>query len=551
MDRPTIVTVDDDPNVLRAVQRDLRKEFGSTHRIASADSGQKALELITEFKRRGSPVALLVVDQRMPNMSGVEFLEKAIEVFPDTKRVLLTAYADTEAAIAAINLVRLDHYLLKPWDPPEEKLYPLLGDLLDDWQASFRPPFEGIRVVGSHWSPASHQVKDFLARNNIPYLWLDPVDNEEATKLLDAVHAKLELPCLFFPDGSTLEKPSNREIADKVGLKTSATAPLYDLVVVGGGPAGLAASVYGASEGLRTLVVEDQAPGGQAGMSSRIENYLGFPSGISGGELARRATTQAMRLGAEVLSAQRAVGLTVDGPSRTIKLGDGNELKSKTVLLTTGVDYRKLQAKGVADLTGAGIYYGAAMSEGESVKGTNVYIIGGANSAGQAAMYFSRFATRVVMLVRGESLSATMSQYLIDQIEGTENIDIWTKSQVNEAIGSERLEQLVVSRDGGESLETVDASAMFIFIGAVPNTEWLGNTVARDDHGFVYSGPDAMKSMVASPGAQFRVPFMLETSVPGVFVAGDVRHGSVKRVASAVGEGSMAVMYVHQYLSSM
>ena len=518
MDRPTIVTVDDDQNVLRAVQRDLRKEFGSTHRIASADSGQKALELLTEFKRRGRPVALLVVDQRMPNMSGVEFLEQAIEIFPDTKRVLLTAYADTEAAIQAINLVRIDHYLLKPWDPPEEKLYPLLRDLLDDWQASFQPPFEGIRVVGSHWAPASHQVKDFLARNNIPYLWLDPDDSEEATKLLDAADDRLELPSLFFPDGSTLEKPSNREIADKVGLKTSATAPLYDLVVVGGGPAGLAASVYGASEGLRTLVVEEQAPGGQAGMSSRIENYLGFPSGISGGELARRATTQATRLGAEILSAQRAIGLTVDGPSRTIKLSDGNELKSKTVLLTTGVDYRKLQAKGVEDLTGAGIYYGAAMSEGESVKGTDVYIIGGANSAGQAAMYFSRFATTVVMLVRGESLSATMSQYLIDQIGDTDNIRVWTKSEVKEAVGSDRLEQLVVSRDAGERLETVDASAMFIFIGAVPNTEWLGNTVARDDHGFVYSGPDSMKSMVASP----------RRSVPRAVLARDQRPGRVR-----------------------
>ncbi len=551
MARPSIVTVDDDPNVLRAVQSDLRKEFGSTYRISSADSGGKALELLTEFKRRGDPTALLVVDQRMPTMSGVEFLEKAIEIYPESKRVLLTAYADTEAAINAINLVQIDHYLLKPWDPPEEKLYPLLNDLLDDWQSGYRPPFEGIRVVGSHWSPASHQVKDFLARNNIPYLWLDPETNEEARQLIELSERKLELPCLFFSDGTTLEKPNNREIAERVGLKTIADMPLYDLVVVGAGPAGLAASVYGASEGLRTLVVEEQAPGGQAGMSSRIENYLGFPGGVSGAELARRATTQAKRFGAEILAAQQAVELVADGPSRTIKLGDGNEIKCRTVLLAMGVSYRKLQAKGIDQLTGAGVYYGAAMTEGESVKGKDVYIIGGANSAGQAAMYFSRFAENVRMLIRQDSLSSTMSQYLNDQIADTDNIDLWPKSEVKEAIGSERLEKLVISREDGQTTETVDASALFIFIGAVPRTEWLGDVVARDKYGFICSGPDTLKPNASALGGQDRVLSMLETNVPGVFVAGDVRHGSVKRVASAVGEGSMAVMYIHQYLSQL
>ncbi len=548
MPKPGIITVDDDVNVLRAIQSDLRKEYGSEYRIASADSGKKALEMLAEFKKRGDPTALFVVDQRMPDMNGVEFLKEAIELFPESKRVLLTAYADTEAAIAAINLVQIDHYLLKPWDPPEEKLYPLLSDLLDNWQSGYRPPFEGIRVVGSHWSPASHQVKDFLARNNIPYRWLDPETSVEAKQLIESTDSKLKLPCLFFPDGSTLENPSNREIADRAGLKTTADMPLYDLGVVGAGPAGLAAAVYGASEGLRTIVVEQQAPGGQAGMSSRIENYLGFPGGISGTELARRASTQAKRFGAEILAAQEAVGLVVDGPSRTIKLRDGNELKCRAVLLATGVAYRELEAKGIDQLTGAGVYYGAAMTEGETVEGKDVYIVGAANSAGQAAMYFSKFAKNVTMLVRQDSLSSAMSQYLSDQIGEIDNIHVWTRTEVKEAIGSEQLEKLVLSRDGGQTTESVDANALFVFIGAVPRTEWLADIVARDDYGFIYSGPDAAKTSTVK-SEQDRAPFMLETSVPGVFVAGDVRSGGVKRVASAVGEGSMAVMYVHRYLS--
>jgi thioredoxin reductase (NADPH) len=553
MAKPVILTLDDDANVLQAVGRDLRKKYGSQYRVMSADSGEAALQLLRELKGREEPSALFLVDQRMPGMTGVEFLEKAVELYPDAKRVLLTAYADTDVAIKAINDVKTHYYLLKPWDPPEEKLYPVLTDLLDDWRSAYRPPFEGIRVVGNQWAPASHQVKDFLARNNIPYLWLDPEVSEEARRLIEASGmTKLGMPCLIFPDGSSLERPDNREIATRVGLQTVADKPFYDLIVVGAGPAGLAAAVYGASEGLRTLVVERQAPGGQAGMSSRIENYLGFPGGVSGGDLARRAVTQARRFGAEILSAQETIGLAAKGPSRTVTLGDGSELKSRALLIATGVSYRVLQAKGIEGLTGAGVYYGAAMSEGESVRGQDVYIVGGANSAGQAAMYFSQFATTVTLLVRGDALSSSMSHYLIDQIGVTGNIRVRTETEVQEAVGAERLEQLVLACEGGEVTETVPASALFLFIGAVPHTDWLGDLVARDRYGFILSGPDAGKNgATASLVGQDRPAFLLETSLPGVFVAGDVRHGSVKRVASAVGEGSMAVMYVHQYLSSM
>lgn len=553
MAKPFILALDDDTNVLRAVERDLRSQYGAEYRIVRSDSAEPALQLLKEFKRRGDPSALFLVDQRMPGMTGVEFLEKAVEFYPDAKRVLLTAYADTDAAIKAINDVQLDHYLLKPWDPPQEKLFPVLTDLLEDWLAGYRPPFEGIRVVGNQWAPASHQVKDFLTRNNIPYLWLDPEMNPEAKKILEASgEEKLELPCLFFEDGSVLQKPENREIAERVGLQTTADMPFYDLAIVGAGPAGLAAAVYGASEGLRTIVVEREAPGGQAGMSSRIENYLGFPRGVSGADLARRAVSQARRFGVEILTAQDVVGLAADGPLRTLKLGDGSELCCKSMLIATGVSYRKLKAKGIEGLTGAGIYYGAAMSEGESVRDKGVYIIGGANSAGQAAMYFSRFAQRVTMLVRGESLSNSMSQYLIDQIEGTDNIEVLTKTQIEEAVGSARLEELVLACNGGETKKTVPAAALFIFIGARPHTDWLQDVVARDPHGFIFSGPDILThSSGGSQGQMIRIPFMLETSIPGVFVAGDVRHGSVKRVASAVGEGSMAVMFIHKYLSSV
>jgi thioredoxin reductase (NADPH) len=552
MPKPAILTLDDDNNVLRAVERDLRREYGSEYRITRADSGDSALELLRELKQRGDPYALLLVDQRMPGMNGVEFLEQAMKIYPEAKRVLLTAYADTDAAIKAINEIQIDHYLLKPWDPPEEKLYPVLTDLLDDWRSAYHPPFEGIRVVGHRWSPDCHRVKDFLASNNVPYLWLDIETSDEAKLLLQ--NAKIpgsELPVLFLTDGSILANPDTRAIAEAVGLQTLADSPLYDLVVVGAGPGGLAAAVYGASEGLRTIAVEQHAPGGQAGTSSRIENYLGFPGGISGAELARRAVTQAKRFGVEILSAQQAVGLDVDGPTKTLKLGDGSVINGRAILIATGVSYRRLDTKGIDDLTGSGIYYGAALTEGESVRGEDVYIIGGANSAGQAAMYFSGFAKNVMMLVRGKSLSKTMSQYLIDQIAGTENIHVWTQSEVQEAIGNGHLEQLVLTCDAGKSTQTVDAVALFIFIGAVPHTDWLGDQVARDEHGFVLSGPDAILRGATMRGSlATRMPFMLETNVSGLFVAGDVRSGSVKRVASAVGEGSMAVMYVHRYLES-
>ncbi len=568
MRKPIILALDDDANVLRAIERDLRSAYGADYRIVRADSGQGALELLDALAGRGEVPALFLVDQRMPGMTGVEFLERAIERYPDARRVLLTAYADTEAAIAAINQVQIDHYLLKPWDPPEEKLFPVLSDLLADWSAVHEPPFDGIRVVGHQWSPASHRIKDFLARNHVPYVWMDVTTDPEAEALVTSAGTPTpELPVLFFTDGTHLANPSNREIADRIGIKTIAEQPLYDLLIVGAGPAGLAAAVYGASEGLRTLVVEVEAPGGQAGMSSRIENYLGFPSGVSGAELARRAVMQARRFGVEILTTRRAAGLNVEGPTRVITLEDGTTLNARAVLIATGVSYRQLGAQGCPGLTGAGIYYGAALSEGESVRGQSVYIVGGANSAGQAAVYFSGHAASVTMLVRGPSLAASMSQYLIDQIAGTENIRVQTGCQVVEAVGTERLERLVLQQADGTQ-ETVDAQARFIFIGAVPRTEWLGDEIARDEHGFILSGLDAIAPPPVQPEAPparrqsgmhrvssagrdsrtLRIPGMLETSVPGVFVAGDVRAGSVKRVASAVGEGSMAVMYVHKYL---
>lgn len=550
MAKPVLFTVDDDTEVLRAVERDLRGQYGSEYRILRANSGESALNALEELKRRGDPSALFLVDQRMPGMTGVEFMEKAVTLYPAAKRVLLTAYADTDAAIKAINDVQLDYYLLKPWDPPEEKLFPVITDLLDDWHSEFRPAFEGVRVVGNQWDPASHTTKEFLTRNNIPYLWLDPEVHEEGQKLIEISDVGgSELPAVFFPDGSRLLRPDIREIAEKVGLQTTADRPFYDLMVVGGGPAGLAAAVYGASEGLKTLVIERSAPGGQAGMSSRIENYLGFPSGLSGGELARRAVTQARRFGVEILTAQEAVGLNADGPSRILTLSDGSEVGCRSLLIATGVSYRQLRAPGIEELTGAGVYYGAAMTEGESVIGEDVYIVGGANSAGQAAMYFARFAKNVNMLVRGDSLSATMSQYLIDQIGGTPNIHILTGTQVTAAIGTDRLEKLVLSRQGSSETEEVSAAALFIFIGAMPHTDWLGDVVARDERGFILSGPDVTAAGSSVRWQQDRVPYMLESSVPGIFVAGDVRHGSVKRVASAVGEGSVAVMFIHQYLS--
>jgi thioredoxin reductase (NADPH) len=548
MARPILLAVDDDVNVLEAVVQDLRRQYGSTYRVMRAASGQAALDTLAQLKSRQEPVALICSDQRMPGITGVEFLERSRELYPDSKRVLLTAYADTEAAIHAINSARIHYYLNKPWDPPEEKLYPVLSDLLEDWHAGYQPPFEGLRVIGHRWSLKDHRVRTFLSSNHVPYRWLDIAASEEAGKLLSERQLDPDLlPVVLFADGSALVDPLPAELAKRVGLSTQAAQDFYDIVVVGAGPAGLAAAVYGASEGLRTLVIEPEAPGGQAGSSSRIENYLGFPSGITGADLGRRAHIQASRFGAEFVT-QRATGLRIDGQYRFVQLADGREVSSHVVLLSLGVYYRKLGIPGADRLTGRGIYYGAALVEAVSCKDEEVYVVGGANSAGQAALHFARYATKVTMLVRGAGLAATMSKYLIDEIGRTSNIVLEAYTQVVEAFGEERLEALQLKGPAGEL--RVPASSLFVFIGAAPGTSWLPPSILRDEHGFVLAGPDL--HFDAKPPAGWREPrepFLLESSVPGVFVAGDVRHGSIKRVASAVGEGSIAVQFAHQYLA--
>ncbi len=558
MAKPVILTVDDDPEVLQAVARDLRQQYGDRFRIMRADSGTAAIDVTQKLKLRNELVALFLVDQRMPQMSGVEFLEQALEIFPDAKRALLTAYADTDAAIRAINSTQIDYYLLKPWDPPEEKLYPVLNDLLDDWIASFRPTFEGIRVIGNRWSPESHAMKDFLARNQIPYQWLDIEFSEEAQHLADLAKCdRLSLPLVLFADGSHLVQPSIAQVAEKIGLRTQAEKPFYDLIIVGGGPAGLAAAVYGASEGLRTVMIEREAPGGQAGTSSRIENYLGFPSGLSGSDLARRAVTQAKRFGVEILSPQDVIGMRVEDPYRLITLANGSEISCHALILALGVSWRRLDVPGLDRLTGAGVYYGAAQTEAITCQNEDVYIIGGANSAGQAAMYFSKYARQVTMLVRGESLTKSMSQYLIEQIAETPNITVQPHSSVVEAKGEVNLEAILIENTLTGELATVPAMSLFIFIGAVPRTEWLDGIVERDERGFVLTGSD-LKSGTRGTGAHRpkgwrldRDPYLLETNISGVFAVGDVRHGSVKRVASGVGEGSICVQFVHQYLANV
>jgi thioredoxin reductase (NADPH) len=556
MAKSVLLTIDDDAEVLRAIERDLRRKYAADYRVLRAESGTAAMEIVRELKLRNNTVALFLVDQRMPGLSGVEFLQQATELFPDAKRVLLTAYADTDAAIAAINDAGVDHYLLKPWDPPEENLYPVLDDLLEDWQADFPPQFEGIRVLGNRWSPESHTIKDFLARNHVPYQWLDietATADKEVRSLLDLLddEEKQTLPLMIFPNGLRLLRPALSEIAKNVGLKTRAAEAFYDLAIVGGGPAGLAAAVYGASEGLRTVMVEREAPGGQAGMSSRIENYLGFPSGLSGGDLARRAVVQAKRFGVEILSAE-ATAVRLEGPYRLLQFADGAELSCHALLVATGVQWRKLNAPGVERLTGAGIYYGAAMTEALSCKDEDVFVIGGANSAGQAAMYFSKYARRVVMLVRGSSLSASMSQYLINQLKKTANVQIEFNSSIVEAHGEDHLEAISIHCATTNETNKVPANSLFIMIGAAPNTAWLADLVERDERGFILSGPDLVRDGKRPKGWQVdRDPGLLETSVPGIFVVGDVRHGSVKRVASGVGEGSVAVSFVHQYLSKV
>lgn len=556
MTKPAIITVDDDPEVLRAIERDLRRQYGERYRVMRADSGATALAALEGLRKRGSAVALLLADQRMPEMTGVDFLGQSIALYPDAKRVLLTAYADTEAAIRAINEAKIQHYLLKPWDPPEERLYPALDDLLDDWQASFRPPFEGVRVLGHRWSPESYIVRDFLARNQVPYQWVDiEADQQtaEVRRLITAAGDELQhLPYFVFADGSSLTEPTTAQLAEKLGLRVRPEMAFYDLVIIGGGPAGLAAAVYGASEGLRTVMIEKEAPGGQAGMSSRIENYLGFPSGLSGSDLARRAAAQARRFGVEILTPQAATGVLVKGPSRMIKLADGSELGSKVLLIATGVSYRKLDVPGAERLQGSGLYYGSGMTEAMACRGEDVYIVGGANSAGQAAMYFSKFARRVIMLVRSDSLSSTMSSYLIKQIKQTANIRVEAHTRVVELHGEKRLEAISIFCGNTGQVEKVEANALFVFIGAEPHTDWLAGVVDRDERGFIMTGNDLFRDGKRPRGWPLdRDPFLPETSVPGIFAAGDVRHGSVKRVASGVGEGSIAVQFIHQYLNSV
>lgn len=556
MQKPVILTVDDDPEVLRAIERDLKKRYDERYRVLRADSGRTALDLLRRLQQRNDAVALLLVDHRMPEMNGVEMLEEAIKLYPNAKRTLLTAYADTDAAIKAINDVQLNHYLLKPWDPPEQELFPVLDDLLNDWYANFHPPFDGIRVLGTRWSSKSYEIRNFLARNQVPYQWLDADAanrDEEVERLLKSFSPdELKLPLVLFPEGNCMSEPRTQDLAQRLGLRTRAGLEFYDVAIVGGGPAGLAAAVYGASEGLRTIMIEREAPGGQAGLSSRIENYLGFPSGLTGGDLARRAVAQARRFGVEIVSPQEATALRVDGPYRYVRLNDGTELSCHAMLLATGVQWRKLDIPGIDRLQGAGVYYGGTSTEVASCRDEDVYIVGGANSAGQAAMSASQFARRVVVLVRGNSLGATMSQYLIEQIQTAPNIHIEYCTSVVEVHGDDRLEAVSFRCDLTGNVSRVPANSLFVFIGAEPRTAWLDGTIERDERGFILTGPDLLKPGKRPRGWTLeRDPSLLETNIPGVFAVGDVRYGSVKRVASGVGEGSVAIQFVHQYLSNV
>ena len=546
--KPAILAVDDDAPVLRSVERDLRARYGDGYRVLAAGSGAEALEATRELTRRGDPVALFVVDQRMPTMTGIELLREALPLQPEAKRILLTAYADTEAAIQAINDVRLDQYILKPWDPPEERLYPVLDDLLADWSASFRPPFEGIRLVSGRWAPRGHAIRDFLTRNQVPYAWHDPEVDDEGRRLSGTLDGPVDpaTPVVFFDDGRTLRDPSNRELADAIGLSTHATLPFYDLVIVGGGPAGLAAAVYGSSEGLKTLLIEREAPGGQAGTTSRIENYLGFPSGLSGADLARRALAQARRLGTEILSSQDAETLRRDDPYRTLVLGDGSEVSCQAVVIASGVEYRQLDVPGAAELAGRGVYYGAATTEAILYRDLPVAVIGAGNSAGQAAVHLARYASRVHLFVRGEGIEESMSAYLVDQLRALESVELHVRCEGRAFHGTDHLEGVTFVTPDGEL--TVELAAAFVFIGQQPRTGWLEGVIARDQRGFVLTGSDVNAALGWNLD---RDPFLLESSIPGVFAAGDVRHASVKRIASAVGEGAMAVQFVHQYLAQL
>ncbi len=544
-----MITVDDDPGVSRAVARDLRRRYGDRHRIVRAESGAAALDALRQMKLRGDLVALMLADYRMPGMNGIEFLEHAMDIYPGARRVLLTAYADTGAAIDAINVVDLDHYLLKPWDPPEEKLYPVVDALLETWLTSDHRPVPETKVVGHRWSARSAEVREFLARNQVPYRWY-AADQPEGQRLLQAAQADgLSLPLVICPDGEPLIEPTDAQLAGRVGLATMPSKDFYDLIVIGGGPAGLGAALYGASEGLRTVLVERTATGGQAGQSSRIENYLGFPDGVSGAQLTDRARRQAAKFGAEVLTTRDVTKLEVKGSARRVGFADGGSIDAHTVILATGVAYRQLDAPGLREFTGRGVYYGSALTEAAACAGQDIYIVGGANSAGQAAVYLSRHAKSVTLLVRGQSLQRSMSYYLIRQIENIPAINVRTCTEVSGAEGSDHLESLTLHNTADGSTEIAGTQMLFLFIGAAPCTEWLDGVVRRDEHGFVITGPDLSVNGERPPGWQLdRPPYHLETSVPGVFVAGDVRAESAKRVASAVGEGAMAVMLVHRYL---
>ena len=551
MAKPVILTVDDEPQVLNAVERDLRQHYRGKYRIVKAGSGVEALEAVQGLKRRNDPLALFLVDQRMPGMTGTEFLAEAMKLYPDTRKVLLTAYADTEAAIQSINSIGLDHYLRKPYEPQE--VFDVLDDLLEVWRDTVDLPYDGIRVAGTLWSPASHAVKDFLARNRIPYQWLDIEANSEARELVEATEqGEHHLPVVFFPDGEVLVEPDNRTLAEKVGLQTEAKAAFYDLIIVGGGPAGLGAAVYGASEGLSTTMIEQHSTGGQAGTSSRIENYLGFPNGVTGADLASRAYAQAKRFGAEILTAVEATKVELDGTYKRVTCSGGDVLSCRALVISTGVTVKKLDVPGIADLAGRGIYYGASLTEAAYYKNQHVYVIGGANSAGQGAMFFSRYADKVTILVRGSSMGITMSKYLVDQIDGDDKIEVRTRVSVDEVSGKEKLETITIRDNDTGDVETVPAAALFIFIGAEPHTELVDGVVERNSAGFILTGSDLPKGNRGSKMWPLkRDPFLLETSVPGIFAAGDVRQGAVRRVASAVGEGAIAISFVHQYLKTV
>jgi thioredoxin reductase (NADPH) len=540
--------VDDDAEVLNAVVRDLRREYGRDYRIVTAGAGEAALELVDRLSERGDALALLLSDQRMPGMDGVTFLSEAAKRFPKAKRVLLTAYADTEAAISAINQSRVHYYLLKPWDPPEERLFPVLSDLLDDWRSAFRPGYGGTKVIGDRWAARGHEIREFLARNQVPYIFLDAEASDEARSLTAGLTGS-ELPLVVLPGGENLKAPSLGELAERIGLKTRAGQDFYDLVIVGAGPAGLASAVYGGSEGLRTVLVECEAPGGQAGTSSQIENYLGFPSGLSGNDLARRAVAQARKFGVEILTPQQATGLQIEGPYRHVILRDGSRISAHIVMLAVGVAWNRLPAEGADRLIGAGVYYGAALTEAMHAKGHTVWMVGAGNSAGQGAMYFKDYAEKVIMVVRGRSLGEKMSRYLVDRIAATPNIEVRLCTEVVACHGKDRLESLELRSLGNAATETVPAQYLFAFLGADPRTDWLGEQVARDDRGFILTGPDLDPQRHLRGWPHERAPFLLETNVPGVFACGDARHASVKRVASAVGEGAVSVSFMHQILA--